>query len=219
MNRGRIISAAVAALGAIGLGLSFLPWITITVSERMLTIMSGRYFFRMLVEADGESPAEHWKHMCEVYQEYCPGGGGAEVSLNVFDFIGSSYFAAGLLPITLALAIAIGAMQAWRRVDTRVMAFLALLSLGALVALTFTALNPSMAISGSGEFDTPSAPTESLDPSDLSLGVGPGLYLPAVVLGLIFALATWQTIVGLRDEVRGSGAQFVPPPQPLATNR
>lgn len=199
MNRGRIISAAVAVVGVIGLGLSFLPWLTIHISDRLISMASPSFVWRYLVFG-GESPNEYWEYACKSYGDYCPGAGGADISVTIFDFIASSYLAAAIIPIALILGVAAGALQAWRQVDTRVMSFLSLLSLSGLAVLTFTALDPSVVVSGTGDLGSTSGDVGTTDPGDLTLGVGPGLYLPAIILGLMFALTTWQAVVGLQEE-------------------
>ncbi|MCF8588985.1 hypothetical protein [Gordonia liuliyuniae] len=195
MNTSRMVAGVTSVLGLVGLGLTMLPLISIDVSGRLLSLLGDEDFLMYLLFGQDTSLTEYWDRTCDAYDVNCPGSGGAQMDVTGYDVIASGYAAAALIPIVLALGVAVGALYAWRGRDWRVFTFLSLATASALLVLLFTWLHPSVAVSGTGElgqFDT-GATTEATG-SEATLSVGAGLYLPAAVLTLMFALTTWQAV-------------------------
>lgn len=192
MKIDRIVALAVAATALIGLGLTFLPLVTFEASSR-LVLYSGSWE-RIFLGGD-DSLTARWDELCREYQDSCPGGGVARLDVGMFDLIASSYTAIAVVPLALALCVAAGAVHAWRGDDRRVFAAVALVSLGALVVAVFTAIDPAVTVSGTGDFRNLTANGPVLDSGDLSMAVGPGLYLPGLLLLAILGVSGWRSFV------------------------
>lgn len=200
MSRARIVAAATGLLGVIGLGLSLLPLVTFTASARLLqTIANGDMILRYGLAGSIE---DYWDHACKNYQEHCAGkGGGGQLDVNAYDVISSGYTVTAVVPIALAVAVAVGALSAWRVHDSRVFTAVSLTSLGALAVLGFTFLNPSVAVSGSGELSS-EAESSDVGTADFDFSIGLGLYLPAAVLTVIFLINAWQAVTTMLEDRR-----------------
>ncbi|WOC12323.1 hypothetical protein [Gordonia sp. MP11Mi] len=195
MNISRIVAGVTALLGLLGLGLTMLPLISISVSGRLLNLLGDQDFVMYLLFGENTSLTEYWDRTCDLYKANCTGSGAAQMDVTGYDVIASGYAAGALIPIVLAFGVAVGALYAWRGRDWRIFTFLSLATASALFVLLFTWLHPSVAISGTGElgqFDS-GATTEATG-SEATLSIGAGLYLPAVVLTVMFALTTWQAV-------------------------
>ncbi|MBM7368794.1 hypothetical protein [Gordonia hydrophobica] len=207
MSRARIVAAATGLLGLLGLGLTLLPLVTVSASERLLRLLFDEdTFWRYWI--DGATVEENWDFLCKQYQERCPGQSSGQLDVNAYDLIASGVAVSAIVPVALALAVAIGALSAWRVQDSRVFGFVSLASLSALAVLAFTTIKPSIVVSGSGEFGDMDSQTTSGGTGDLDFSIGAGLYLPAAVLTVIFLLNAWQAISTLLDDRR---------PEPVAT--
>ncbi|GEE00718.1 hypothetical protein nbrc107696_11640 [Gordonia spumicola] len=194
MKPDRLVAAVTAVVGLIGLGLTLLPLVTFKASER--AIKSGA-IDSVLYGTDSFN-AEKWEERCRRYNEFCSGGGGARLDVSMFDLIASSYAAIAIVPIALALCGAAGAMTVWRTHDPRVFTAVTAVSLGALVVLLFTALNPSVAVSGTGDFRDWGSAGSTIGSEDFSASVGAGLYLSAIALAAILGVNAWRALTALR---------------------
>lgn len=208
MNRARIVSAVTAVLGAIGLGLTMLPLISIGISERILAVLGDEEFLMYLMVGESRSMTDYWDRACQLNSEYCDAASGVQIDVTGYDVIASGYTAVALIPIVLALAVAAGALHAWRGRDSRVFPFLSLASASALFVLLFTWMNPSAAMAGSGEFAELASSTTGDTGSEMTLSVGAGLYLPAAALTVMFVLTTWQALESSNLAARPRSKRF-----------
>jgi len=188
VSTGRIAAIGSSVLALVGLGLSLLPVLTITVSSRLLLYS---FWERVVLGSD----LGDWDDMCREYKERCADVG-VKIELSAFDMISSGFLVAAIVPFALALTAAITIVLAIRVTDFRAWAAAAGVSLSALVVLVFTVIRPSAALSGSGTFSDLASMTTSGDSDDLAMDIGSGLYLPAVALAGVFVVAAWQAFVG-----------------------
>lgn len=216
MNTSRIVAAITSVLGVVGLGLTMLPLISVNASSRIFSMFDYSDFLSYALYGGVSSMDEYWEYTCEHYQRYCPGGGGVQVDISGYDLIATGYTAGAVVPIALALGVAAGGLYAWRGADPRVFTFLSLASVSALFVLLFTWVNPSIAISGSGELGTLDSTQTDAASSEVGLSVGAGLYLPAVVLTVIFAISAWQAVSASDLPARFRRPPVQPPMMPTA---
>lgn len=219
MSRARIVAAVTAVLGLVGLGLTMLPLISVSVSGRLLMSLGDDDYLTYLIFGGASSLTDYWEQGCERSGKYCENSGGAHVDVSGYDLIASGYAAGALIPIVLVLGVAAGALYAWRGRDRRVFTFLALASAAALFVLLFTWFNPGATISGTGSMGQFDDATTTEGNSEVTMSVGPGLYLPAIVLTVIFALTTWQAVassnLSIRPRPRPQGFPMSAPPAPV----
>ncbi|WP_019200674.1 hypothetical protein [Tsukamurella sp. 1534] len=187
MNTGRIVAAATGVLGLLGLGLTFLPILTLRFDQRTLYSLSP---LSWLYGTGGGNM------VCELLPEECTDKGRITVALGFLDISGlTSVPAVGLVPITMVLAAATGLLKAWRGVHRNGTAVIALLSLVALAAAAFTAFGPAPRITRTGDFAVFGGSAGSAPGLDVSPGAG--LVGAAIVLVLILGLTAWQAIAGV----------------------
>ncbi|MCF8607381.1 hypothetical protein L5I01_30615 [Gordonia sp. HY442] len=206
-------------LSLVGLGLTMLPLISFGISERLIAVLGDQGFLTYLLLGDSTSLTGYWDESCQRSAEHCDSSSGIQVDVTGYDVIVSGYTAGAVIPIVLAFGVAVGALHAWRGRDPRVFTFLSLATATALFVLLFTWLNPSATISGTGEFGQFDTEMTQDTGSEMTMSVGPGLYLPAAVLTVMFALATWQAVaasnLSIRSRPRPQNVQMSVPPAPV----
>ncbi|MCF8572010.1 hypothetical protein L5G32_17215 [Gordonia sp. HY002] len=216
MTRVRIVAAVTAVLGLVGLGLTMLPLISFGISKRLLVLFGDEGFLTYMGFGESTSPADYWRESCQLAFEHCDSSSGVQVDVTGYDVIASGYTAGAVIPIVLAFGVAVGALHAWRGRDPRVFTFLSLATATALFVLLFTWMNPSATFSGTGELGQVDTEMTQDTGSDMTMSVGPGLYLPAVILTVMFALATWQAVaasnLSIRSRPRPQNFQMSAPP-------
>lgn len=177
----RFLPFAVGSVAVIGLVGTLLPMWSLTVQRRELGIDAPRYDVDTgSVVPDGSS------------------GGAAAAHVGVYDWILSGASISGVIPIALALAIAISATQLLRGNDRTLWGAAGASALGALIVVVITAIRPRTehTVTGPLALELDGGSGRSLNDSvPMDVGIEAGFMLAVAALITICALTGWQYAV------------------------
>lgn len=165
-----LAGSMLAGAGAIGLGCTLLPLLTLTVGG------DG------LAEAFGEDLS---RSEIEVLQN-----SSVSVAVGFYDFLASSLLVSAAIPLALLVALFAGGALLAGYSSKNLVAVSGLSSVIALLLVVFLAIRPTMTFSG--EFD--GVALDTVDESLMGWTFGAGFYVTVSMVAVAAAVAVWSSL-------------------------